>query len=97
MHQAHRIHHTWRMRRYLWAATVLVLLVVTVALFATSPATGDFGWFAYTPDSPQIDSGPDLVIMSDKRAAAWFVLALTAIVLAAGAGYALGRRRRSST
>jgi hypothetical protein len=82
------------MRRYLWAVTVVVLLVVTVGLFVTSTDDGDYGWFAYTPDSGKIDLGPDLVMMSRARVAAWAFGALTLIVLAAGSGYALGRRDR---
>jgi len=83
------------MSRYVWAATVVVLGVVTVALFMTSPAEGDFGWLAYTPGTIELDSGSDLVILSNRRAAAFVVLALTLIVVAAGIGYAVGSRRRS--
>jgi len=83
------------MRRYIWAATVLGLLVVTVVLFVTSTDDGDYGWFAYTPGSDELDIGPDLVIMSDARIAAWGAGALTLMVLAAGIGYALGRRSRA--
>ena len=79
---------------YLWVGTVLTLLVVTVVLFLTSPAEGDFGWFAYTPGTIELDGGSDLVIISDRRAAAFGVLALTLLVLAAGVGYVLGRRGR---
>lgn len=82
------------MSRYLWAVTVVVLVVVTLTLFVTSTNDGDYGWFAYTPDSGEIDVGPDLVMMSRARVAAWGVGALTLIVLAAGAGYAVGRRSR---
>jgi hypothetical protein len=82
------------MRRYLWVATVLVLIVVTVVLFVTSTDDGEYGWLAYTPDSDEFELGPDLVIVSHARVAAWGVGALTLIVLAAGAGYALGRRSR---
>jgi hypothetical protein len=82
------------MRRYLWAATVLGLLVITVVLFVTSTDDGEYGWLAYAPGSDEFEIGPDLVIMSHARIAAWGVAALTLIVLAAGAGYALGRRGR---
>jgi hypothetical protein len=82
------------MRRYLWAATVLTLLIVTVVLFVTSTDDGEYGWFAYTPGSDEFDIGPDLVIMSHARIAAWSAGALTLMVLAAGIGYALGRRGR---
>jgi hypothetical protein len=85
------------MRRYLWAGTVLALLICTVVLFLTSTDDGDYGWFAYTPDTGKIEGGPDLVMMSHARAAAWAVGALTLIALAAGAGYALGRRDRASS
>jgi hypothetical protein len=85
------------MRRYLWAVTVLGLLVVTVLLFLTSTDDGDYGWLAYTPDTGEIEGGPDLVIMSHQRAAAWAVGALALMVLAAGGGYALGRRKASGS
>jgi hypothetical protein len=82
------------MRRYIWAAIVLGLLVVTIVLFVTSTDDGEYGWFAYTPGSDDFEIGPDLVILSHARIAAWGAGALTLIVLAAGAGYALGRRSR---
>jgi hypothetical protein len=82
------------MRRYIWAATVLGLLVVTVVLFVTSTDDGEYGWFAYTPGSDGFEIGPDLEIVSHARIAAWGVGASTLIVLSAGVGYALGRRSR---
>jgi len=85
------------MRRYIWAASVLGLLIVTVVLFVTSTDDGEYGWFAYTPGSDDFEIGPDLVILSHARIAAWGAGALTLIVLAGGAGYALGRRSREVT
>ncbi|MFC6043014.1 hypothetical protein ACFP8W_21535 [Nocardioides hankookensis] len=82
------------MRRYLWAITVLVLLVLSVVLFAMSTDDGDYGWFAYAPGSGEIDLGRDIVLMSRTRVAAWAATALALIVLAAGTGFALGRRTR---
>lgn len=83
------------MRRYLWAATVVGLLVVTVVLFVTSADDGEYGWFAYAPGSgDEFELGPDLEIISHARLVAWAAGALTLVVLAAGAGYALGRRGR---
>ena len=82
------------MRRYLWAATVVGLLVVTVVLFVTSTDDGDYGWFAYAPGAEELEIGPDLEIVSHARIAAWGACALTLVVLAAGVGYGLGRRSR---
>jgi hypothetical protein len=82
------------MRRYIWAATVLGLLVVTVVLFVTSTDDGEYGWFAYAPGTDEFEIGPDLEIVSHARIAAWGVGALTLIVLSAGVGYLLGRRSR---
>lgn len=82
------------MRRLLWAVTVLGLLILTVVLFVTSTDDGNYSWFAYTPGTDEFELGPDLVIMSHARVAAWGVGALTLIVLSAGAGYALERRSR---
>ena len=83
------------MRLYLWAATVLGLLVVSVVLFMTSSNDGNYGWFAYAPGDHTLESSPGVVIMSGARVAAWGVGVLALIVLAAGAGYAAGRRQRS--
>jgi heme/copper-type cytochrome/quinol oxidase subunit 1 len=83
-------------RRYLWVATVLGLAVVTIVLFVTSTDDGEYGWFAYTPGSDEFEIGPDLVIMSHARIAAWGAAAMTLALLAAGAGYALGRRSRET-
>lgn len=84
------------MRHYLWAATVLGLLVVSVLLFVTSTNDGNYGWFAYTPGDETFASSPGVVIMSRGRVAAWAVGALAMVVLAAGAGYAAGRRQRAA-
>lgn len=93
-----------RMRSLLVALVGLALLVAAGVVVATTPGMGgDFGWFAYTPLSEQVDDGqllasidgdPVLIVLSRGRAVAVAVLAGLGLVLLAGtAGFRAGLRR----
>lgn len=91
------------MLRHLWWVVGLVLVCGGVAAtLSPRAAPDDFGWFAYAPSS----SGPDwsmtwndvmvsgsVLVVSRWQLAASAVVALGLVVLAAGAGFQLGRRR----
>lgn len=89
------------MLRHLWWVLGLVLVLGgVVILLVTRPDPADFGWFAYTPLSEDPDwamgwedsSGSTLIVSWWQLAGA--ALATTGLlVVAAGIGFRLGRRR----
>lgn len=85
------------MRRHVWTALGVVLIVLGIGLYALAqPVAGDYGWFAYTPLSdagPSIASSGDLVFLTRGRAVALAVAGLGLLVLTAALAYRAGRRR----
>ena len=81
-------------RWILWWASGAVLLIVgaVVAFTTTSPA--DFGWFAYTPGDG-LEMAGNAVLLSRAQVVGLCLGVLGLVVLASGAGYLAGRRRRS--
>jgi heme/copper-type cytochrome/quinol oxidase subunit 1 len=94
-------------RRFIWLALGLALVVAGVALAVTAapPGPTDFGWFAYTPleERPGPDwtmawgNGDQALIVTRGHVVGAGVTALGVLVLATGVAYRLGRRQRPTT
>lgn len=86
------------MRRFAWLAVGIALVAAGGVLAATSTVgPSDLGWFAYTPlDDPDWEmswgDGGTVVLVTRGRLVGYGVLVLGLLVLAAYAGYRLGRR-----
>ncbi len=90
---------TRRVRRLLWWGLGLVLVVGGLAIaLSTRAGPTDFGWFAYTPlnDDPTWymgwSDGAGLIV-SRWQLAGCAVAAIGMMVMAAGIGFHVGRRR----
>ncbi len=94
---------TDRVRRQLWWIVGLGLVVGGVAIALSTPASPtEFGWFAFTPSSRRSDwhmgwgdplHDGSVVIVSRRALAGCGLTGLGALILAAGIGFHLGRRR----
>ena len=91
------------MRRNLWWILGLVLVAGGIVV-SMSARTGpdDFGWFAYTPPDGYADwdmswsDGPgsgSALLVTRRQVAGAAVAVLGLVVVAAGVGFRLGRRR----
>jgi heme/copper-type cytochrome/quinol oxidase subunit 1 len=85
-------------RHLVWALGAVLVAVGLVVALVSEPA-GDFGWFAYAPlgNDPGVgEPFGDIVLMSTRQVWGWVVVGVGAVVAAAGLGFVVGRRRRST-
>ena len=85
---------TGRVRRHGWWVSGLVLLVGGLAVVAATRAEAGFAWLAYTPAEPGTSLPPGaMVLVSRGQLVGAGVAVLGLLVLSAGVGFRLGRRR----
>jgi len=73
----------------------LLVVVVGVVWALLAPPAGPYGWFAYTPLDPELSAsgGDESVVLSTGQVVGIVIAAVGVVVLAAWAGFRLGRRR----
>jgi heme/copper-type cytochrome/quinol oxidase subunit 1 len=79
--------------RFWWLVLGLVLVVSGGAVAVSARSSGDFGWFAYTPDSGSVGFEDGVVIWSSQRLWGLAIIALGSLLLTAGVAYRAGLRR----
>jgi hypothetical protein len=82
------------MMRYVWLAAGVVATAVGIVVALTSRASGDFGWFAYTPGNGKIEFSGNITFVSRTELIGAAVAGVGLVVVASGLGYLLGRRGR---
>jgi hypothetical protein len=81
-------------RRILWFASGVALLVAGAAVVGTTRSAVDFGGFAYVPLENGVQVIGGTVLLSRTQVIGLLVGVLGLMVLTSGAGYLVGQRRR---
>ncbi len=82
------------MLRILWLASGVVLLLGGCVVVLTTNSPADFGWFAYPPVQDGVHPTGGAVILSRTQVVGLCVGLAGLLLLASGAGYLAGQRRR---
>jgi hypothetical protein len=91
--QDHAIDGGLVVRWILWSASGVGLLIVGAVVVFTTNSAADFGWYAYSPGN-RLEMTGNFVLLSRIQVIGLCLGVLGLVVLASGAGYLAGQRRR---